>query len=444
MNEYDKHNEQEVEPSIKEAMQRSSRPGVFWKSFLGATLATLLVLAVAFLGFYGYKGDTFSLNATPSESVEVAQESKEIPTQEESKEMQQAQEAASDFETAILGAVDRAKETVVSVSNYQRLIPGYPYPFGDAFAQATDEQGDLAVAGEGSGVVYKIEGDKAYIVTNHHVVEDSEELKVIMYDGTVADAQLIGADVWSDLAVMTIDAKYATKAIDFYNSDELKVGNIALAIGSPLGNQFQNSVTQGIVSGLERSVPIDIDGDGMPDWDASVIQTDAAINRGNSGGALVNKQGELIGINSIKFAAEGVEGMGFAIPSNEVKRIIAELEQNGEVIRPVLGAQTLNLALIADQSKQEVLGLTDGREEGVVIVDIQSGTTADNSGLERYDVIVQMDGEDIHTVNDLRKVLYSHNVGDKVVLTILRHGKEETVELTLESLKTQELELRHE
>ncbi|PMB84827.1 hypothetical protein CJ205_03670 [Dolosicoccus paucivorans] len=441
MSEYNKHNEHEVDPSIKEAMQRSSQPGVFWKSFLGATVATLLVLGVVFLGLYGYKGSLF---ATSSEPVEVVQESKETPTQEELGDIKQAQEAASDFETAILGAVERSKEAVVSVSNYQRLLPGYPYIYGESFGPAIEEQSELAVAGEGSGVVYKIEGDKAYIVTNHHVVEGSEELKVIMYDGTVADAELIGADVWSDLAVMTIDAKYATKAIDFYDSDELKVGNIALAIGSPLGNEFQNSVTQGIVSGLERSVPIDIDGDGIPDWDASVIQTDAAINRGNSGGALVNKNGELIGINSIKFAAEGVEGMGFAIPSNEVKRIIEELEANGEVIRPVLGAQTLDLALIAEESKQEVLGITNDQQDGVVIIEIQSGTTADQSELERYDVITKMDGEEIHTINDLRKVLYSHNVGDKVSLTVLRQGEEKTIEVMLQSLETQELELRHE
>lgn len=441
MSEYNEHNEREVDPSIKEAMQRSNRPGVFWKSFLGATVATLLVLGVVFLGLYGYKGSLF---ATPSEPVEVAQESKETSSQEELGDIQQAQEAASDFETAILGAVERSKEAVVSVSNYQRLMPGYPYIYGETFGPTPEEESELAVAGEGSGVVYKIEGDKAYIVTNQHVVEGSEELKVIMYDGTVAEAELVGADIWSDLAVMSIDAQYATKAIEFYDSDELKVGNIALAIGSPLGNEFQNSVTQGIVSGLERSVPIDIDGDGIPDWDASVIQTDAAINRGNSGGALVNKNGELIGINSIKFAAEGVEGMGFAIPSNEVKSIIEELEANGEVIRPVLGAQILDLALIAEESKQEVLGITNDQQDGVVIVEIQSGTTADKSELERYDVITKMDGEEIHTINDLRKVLYSHNAGDKVALTVLRQGEEKTIEVTLQSLETQELELRHE
>ncbi len=230
-------------------------------------------------------------------------------------------------------AVEKVSEAVVGISNYQVIQNplGGGFWFGQGGFSGTQqneqEQGELQEAGTGSGVVYKIENGEAYIVTNHHVIENAEKLEVTLADGSKKEATLIGSDIWTDLAVIKVDADGIETVANFGDSEVLKQGETVIAIGNPLGLDFYGSVTVGVISGTNRAVPVDLNGDGTEDWQSEVLQTDAAINGGNSGGALVNLNGDLIGINSMKIASESVEGLGFAIPINTVIPIIQQLEE---------------------------------------------------------------------------------------------------------------------
>ena len=359
-----------------------------------------------------------------------------------------AQGTANDFEETIVKAVDIAKDAVVSIQNYQKMgqSGNMAYFRGEgAGGYSPENKVDLEdpsasqqLAGEGSGVIYKIEGDSAYLVTNNHVVDNSDSLKVKLADGTTVDGELVGKDATSDLAVVKIPAKDVKKAISFANSDDTKVGSIAIAIGSPLGSKYSNTVTQGIISAVSRLMSMDTDKDGQPDIQATLMQTDAAINPGNSGGALINKNGELIGINSSKFSDVGVEGMGFAIPSNEVQRVITMLEKDGKVTRPRLGIQATDVDAVSLRSRTEILKLPAEQTSGVVITEPVKGGSAEAAGLQKYDVITKINGKEVKNFLELRHELYQLQVGDKVEVTYLREGKENKVSATLMAPTDQE------
>lgn len=347
----------------------------------------------------------------------------------------QAQGTASEFEETIMKAVEKAKDSVVSIQNYQKEsqqnnLYGYGTG-GENQVDLEDPSASQKLAGEGSGVIYKIDGDTAYLVTNNHVVENADSLKVKLADGTTEDGELVGRDAVSDLAVVKISSKNVKSAIKFADSDATKVGSIAIAIGSPLGSKFSNSVTQGIISGQSRIVPMDLNKDGQADIETTLIQTSAAINPGNSGGALLNKDGDLVGINSSKFSNVDVEGMGFAIPSKEVQRVIAQLEKDGKVTRPFIGITQNDLANITSRSKTEILKLKSDQTDGVVVTDTVKGSPAETAGLKKYDVITKIGDKEIKNILELRRELYAYNVGDKVELTVLREGKETKVQVTL-------------
>jgi len=330
--------------------------------------------------------------------------------------------------------VANVKNAVVSVINKQSLNQNNlfgSYGQGRRQNQKTEDS-DLTTASEGSGVIYKVENSYAYIVTNNHVISGSQELEVLMADGTREKAELIGADKWTDLAVLKIKADKVTTVAEFANSDEVKAGQTAIAIGSPLGTEFATSVTQGIVSAKDRSVPTDVDGDGKQDWVVTAIQTDAAINPGNSGGALVNAAGQVIGINSMKISKSSVEGIGFAIPSNEVVSIINQLEKSGKVIRPVLGISMVDLTSVSSQGRQQ-LALSNDVKEGVVVADVQDDSSASKGGLKQYDVITEIDGKPITGVQTLRKALYSKTVGSSMEVTYYRNGQKQTTTIQLTS-----------
>lgn len=347
----------------------------------------------------------------------------------------QAQGTASEFEETIMKAVEKAKDSVVSIQNYQKEsqqnnLYGYGTG-GENQVDLEDPSASQKLAGEGSGVIYKIDGDTAYLVTNNHVVENADSLKVKLADGTTEDGELVGRDAVSDLAVVKISSKNVKSAIKFADSDATKVGSIAIAIGSPLGSKFSNSVTQGIISGQSRIVPMDLNKDGQADIETTLIQTSAAINPGNSGGALLNKDGDLVGINSSKFSNVDVEGMGFAIPSKEVQRVIAQLEKDGKVTRPFIGISQNDLANITSRSKTEILKLKSDQTDGVVVTDTVKGSPAETAGLKKYDVITKIGDKEIKNILELRRELYAYDVGDKVELTVLREGKETKVQVTL-------------
>ncbi|MEQ2527884.1 trypsin-like peptidase domain-containing protein [Bacillaceae bacterium CLA-AA-H227] len=332
---------------------------------------------------------------------------------EEAKENQNAVETrnvAVNVETDITKAVDKAADAVVGISNIQ----------GTGFWEGSNGQ----EAGTGSGVIYKKEGGKAYVVTNHHVVEGASSLEISMTDGTKIPATLRGSDVWTDLAVLEVDGSKIKTIAEFGDSDALRTGEPVIAIGNPLGAIFSGSVTQGIISGLERAIPVDIDQNGVVDWQAEVLQTDAAINPGNSGGALINIAGQVIGINSMKIAESAVEGIGLAIPINSAIPIIEDLEKLGKVNRPYMGIELQSVNEIPSYYQKEALKLPEDVTNGVAVMRVEPNSPASQAGLKELDVIVELDGEKINDTIELRKHLYTKkNVGESLQVKFYREGK---------------------
>jgi serine protease Do len=263
------------------------------------------------------------------------------------------------------------------------------------------------------------------------VVEGAQELEVSLQDGTKLPARLVGSDIWTDLAVLEVEAKEIKTVAEFGDSEKLKPGEPVIAIGNPLG-QFSGSVTQGIISGLERAIPVDIDQNGTVDWQAEVLQTDAAINPGNSGGALVNISGQLIGINSMKIAESAVEGIGLAIPINYARPVIDDLEKFGEVKRPYMGVQLASVNEIPGYYQQEALKLPKDVKSGVAITSVEPNSPAAQAGLKEMDVIVEMDGQEINDIIELRQHLYTKkSVGDQMKIKFYRDGKTQEVTMKL-------------
>ena len=285
-------------------------------------------------------------------------------------------------------------------------------------------------SGSGSGVVYQVNGNNAYIITNEHVVSGASEVQVVFANGESVDATIVGGDTYSDIAVLQLTADFDMTAIDCGDSSLLEAGETVLAIGSPLGIEYAGTVTQGIVSGTDRTVSVDTNNDGTDDWDMSVIQTDAAINPGNSGGALINAAGELVGITSMKFSDESVEGMGFALPINDVITNDNQIITDGKVTRPFIGISAVSLS---DYSTYQLrfYRINTNLTDGIYVTNVTSGGPASDAGIQQGDVIVKFDGTDITTYRSFLTELYSKQPGDTVSVVVNRDGNEITVDVTL-------------
>ena len=380
----------------RESKKKESRKGYFFSGLVGAIIGALLFSII----YPRVVSENLESNSGSGSPAKVQQS------------------VSLDVDTAVTGAYDIAADAVVGITNIQE-------------ASIFSTSGE---AGTGSGVVYKKDNGKAFIVTNHHVIDGASTIEVTLADGTKKNAKLLGSDVWTDLAVLEIEATDISTIAEFGDSDSLKPGEPVMAIGNPLGLQFSGSVTKGIISGLERTIEIDINNDGVIDWNAEVIQTDAAINPGNSGGALVNILGQVVGINSMKIAEQSVEGIGLAIPIKTVLPIIEDIEQYGEVKRPYLGVSLVPVAQITQFHRENTLKLPTDVKEGVAIIEVEPSSAADKAGIKKYDVIVKMDGEDITDLASFRTHLYEEKeIGDELEITIYREGKLQTVTLTLQS-----------
>ncbi|MEK5234057.1 trypsin-like peptidase domain-containing protein [Lysinibacillus sp. FSL K6-0232] len=394
--------EQELQAKRHKKKGGGSKGGYFFSGLIGVIIGALLVWLLL-PGLVNQMPGTASSNSTANQTT--------------------INQVATEVQSDVTAAVDKASAAVVGITNIQEVTSG---GFWSPPSTTTQE------AGSGSGVIYKVEGDKAFIVTNNHVIEGAKQLEVTMPDGTKEEAQLVGLDVWTDLAVISINSKNVKTVATFGNSDVLKQGETVIAIGNPLGLDFYGSVTTGVVSGKDRSVPVDLNGDGTEDWQQEVLQTDAAINPGNSGGALVNLAGELVGINSMKIAESSVEGLGFSIPVNSAIPIIEELEKNGKMERPTMGVSLADLTDVPAFYQQQTLKLPEEVTTGVVVTDVIKNSPASKAGVQQYDVIVEMDGQKIETAIDLRKHLYNDKkIGDKLTLKVYRQGKLEELTLTL-------------
>lgn len=269
----------------------------------------------------------------------------------------------------------------------------------------------------GSGVIFD---KKGYIVTNNHVVSGSKDVNVSLSNGKTVSGTVIGTDPATDLAVVKIDGSDDLPVASFGDSDNLQVGETAIAIGNPLGLEFQGTVTVGVIGALNRSLD-DVD------QRFKLIQTDAAINPGNSGGALVTADGKVVGINSAKISKEGIEGMGFAIPINQVKGIVQQLIEHGKVIRAYLGVYA------ADKDIAMRYGYTWNNENGVLVMKVAENSPLSLTNVKPGDYILAIDGKKISSVKEMRDILDGHQPGDRISLTYSHNGRETNTDVLLSS-----------
>jgi serine protease Do len=332
-------------------------------------------------------------------------------------------------------AYNDVKGAVVSVINLKCQSSSsstdslYNSLFGDDEGGSSKKNGKLETYSEGSGVVYMKSNGKGYIVTNNHVISGSDAVQVQLANGKTVSAKVVGKDSTTDLAVLSIDAKYVTQTAEFGDSKSLQAGQTVIAVGSPLGSEYASTVTQGIVSAPARTIETSSGNQ------QTVIQTDAAINPGNSGGALVNSAGQVIGINSMKLAQSSdgtsVEGMGFAIPSNEVVTIVNELVKKGKITRPQLGVRVVALNGIPEAYRSR-LKIKSNLKNGIYVASINKNSSASRAGMKSGDVITAVDGKKVDDVASLHSILYSHKVGDTVNVTVNRNGRNVSLKVKLE------------
>ncbi|MBB6695093.1 trypsin-like peptidase domain-containing protein [Cohnella xylanilytica] len=356
-------------------------------------------------------------------------------------------------------AAAKIRPAVVSVINRQKLAGGRS---DDA------ESGSLENASLGSGVIFEKKDGKARIVTNAHVVANAGSVEIAMVNGGTKEAKIVGSDAITDLAVLEVDAKGIDTVASIGKSSRLREGETVIAVGNPLG--LSDSLTDGIVSNLKRIIPISLNQDGNYDWEEEVIQISAPINSGNSGGALVNLDGEVVGINSMKVLDMGVEGIGFAIPIDDAMPVVRELIERGKVLRPYLGIYTMDLGSYLDGLEMQddggfdggFGGGGDGEEDGtdsgtdsgsapdeapdgedvppvVVPEGVEKGVLvleavgpAKEAGLKLNDIIVKLDGKPIGSMMELRKYLYnSKKIGESLTITYYRDGKQSELSVKL-------------
>lgn len=322
-----------------------------------------------------------------------------------------------DFNDAIVNIADRTNQSVVIITTTQTVTQRQQSPFSFFFNDPRfDQEREFTRQGLGSGVIVS---DDGYILTNNHVIENAEEISIQLYDGDQMDAEVVGADPQSDIAVLKIDAD-DLPAIAMGNSDDIRVGEMVLAIGSPLGQQFAHSVSMGIVSASGRSSL------GLNAYE-NYIQTDAAINPGNSGGALINLDGELVGINTaIASRTGGYQGLGFAIPVNMARDVMEALITEGRVARGFLG---ISYGGDVDQTMARALGLE--RPRGTVVGSVQPDSPADEAGLQEGDVILELNGEEVEGWRNFQVAVGSMKPGADITIEIFRDGERMSIEAEL-------------
>lgn len=308
-------------------------------------------------------------------------------------------------DTGIAEAVAKVYDAVVVVSTYS----------------------DDTYVASGTGFVYRHDGDTYYLLTNYHVIEDGNHVTVTFTDGSIVETEIIGFDEYQDIAVLAIESDEEYTVAEIGNNDETRIGDTTFAVGAPLDSAYSWTVTRGIISGKDRMVEVEIDNG---NYIMRTLQTDAAINSGNSGGPLCNANGEVIGITSLKLVNDGIEGMGFAIP---IEDAIDKAEDiiNGKVTDyPYLGVSMLDFA-DAYFSQYYSLIRQSNLDGGVIVTDVVEDSPAANGGIRANDIITAMDGEEVPSVAYLRYYLYQHNVGDTVTFTVYRNGDTRDIEVTL-------------
>lgn len=350
------------------------------------------ILSIIGAFFVGIIGTICTLNLLPNK--EVAPENKEIKS------------VSIIEQDTIKSAIDKVYDAVVYIENFK----------------GNTRQGS------GTGFVYKKDLNKGYIITNHHVIDGATSIKVLNINGEEVDATLLGSDEIIDIAILSIDLEHVLQVAELGASQEHSIGDTVFTVGSPLGIDYIGTVTKGILSGKDRTIEV---ASANGSFVMEVLQTDAAINPGNSGGPLVDINGQVIGVNSLKLVQNEIEGMGFAIPIEVVNSIIDKLAKGEKIVRPMLGvemANTTDKMILAQNNIRLDASITSG----VVIVNVIKDSPADVAGLKSQDVIIKINSTKVDNMAYFRHMLYKHNVGDEMKVTVIRNGKEKeiTVKLT--------------
>ena len=312
-------------------------------------------------------------------------------------------------ESGISEAVEKVYDGVLMVRNYQ----------------------NNEVASTGTGFVYKIDGDDAYVMTNQHVVDGADKVTLITSNDEEIDGEVLGGDSYVDIAVIKTKKTDGLIALQLGNSENAKLGDLVFTIGNPLGYEYRGSVATGHLAGKDRLVSVSTDSSTAgSDWVMKVLQTDAAINPGNSGGPLMNANGEVIGVISMKLVQTEVEGMGFAIPIEYINSKIETLEKGEKIEWPLLGVSMINVS-DAKNSYRYNFDIPNDIDSGVVVAGIESGSGAASSDLKEGDIITKIDGVEVEDSAYLRYELYKHSVCDTIEITYIRDGKEHTTKVVL-------------
>lgn len=313
-------------------------------------------------------------------------------------------------ETGISTSVGKIYDATVTIQNYQ----------------------NGRLSSSGSGFIYKKTEQYAYLLTNHHVVEDATKLLITLSSDDQVEGELLGSDPYLDLAVVRISSEKVTLVAKIGSSEDSNIGDTVFTVGTPIGYEYRGSVTKGTLSGKNRMVTVSINS--TSDWVMNVLQVDAAINPGNSGGPLLNVNGEVIGINSLKLVEDQIEGMGFAIPIEYAMKYVDDLEQGKKLERPFVGITMLN---VSDSYRvyQYGIRLDPEIEEGVVVTGVSEGSGAEQAGIQKGDVIIAVNGTSVSNAAYLKYLLYQNEVGDKIEITYIRDRKQKTVEITLTRLE---------
>lgn len=298
----------------------------------------------------------------------------------------------------------------------------------DAVVIVATYKNDTAVA-SGTGFVYKQDGDTYYILTNYHVIEDGNNVKVTFTDGTQLDTVIVGHDEYADIAVLSIETKEELTVAEIGNNDESRVGDTVFAVGAPLDNAYSWTVTRGIISGKDREVAVSLSNSNVSDYIMKVLQTDTAINSGNSGGPLCNANGEVVGVTSLKLVSSGVEGMGFAIPIEDAISKAEEIISGVVKQYPYLGISMLDVSSVGFEYYSLIKN--SGLDSGVIVASVDKGSAADEGGIEQYDIIIALNNKSITNIAYLKYYLYQYEVGDTVTFTVNRNGKDVDIKVKL-------------
>ena len=309
-------------------------------------------------------------------------------------------------EEGISSGIDNIYDVVVVVENYKK--------------------GKLV--GIGSGFIYSGEG---YIMTNHHVIDSSDEIKITLTSGESIEAKVLGSDELADIAVLQIDKKYATNIAKIGKSTDSKVGDTVFTIGSPMSSEFSGTVTRGILSGKNRMVEVSVGSSSSKDWIMNVMQTDAAINPGNSGGPLCNVSGEVIGINSMKIVQSEIEGIGFSIPIEDALQYANKIVKGEKIERPFLGIQMADVSTSSYYLSRQGIKIDSSITSGVIVISTTNDGPSGSAGIEKGDVIISIGKYSVKSVAELRYYLYKYEPNNEVDIKVIRGKEEKTFKVKL-------------